>query len=224
MRKFIEYPDRDLMMLDLADSLAGELAAALRQNDRASFCVPGGTTPGPIFDVLCEQNLAWDRVAVFLSDERWVPETSQRSNTRLLKERLLISKASAATFLPLHADGREPETAIGDLARAIEPHLPISVLVLGMGADMHVASLFPGADRLAEALDDGAPTLMPMRAAGAGETRVTLTAPVLKGAMSTHIVILGAEKRKAIERAAHLPVAEAPVRAVLSNATVHWAA
>ena len=50
--KFRSYPDRDMMMLDLANVLASELAAALRQNDEASFCVPGGTTPGPVFDVL----------------------------------------------------------------------------------------------------------------------------------------------------------------------------
>jgi 6-phosphogluconolactonase len=220
---FVEYPDRDLLMLGLADTLTGELADYLRRNDSATFSVPGGTTPGPVFDVLAAQTLDWDRVAVVLNDERWLPEDSPRSNTRLLRERLLTGPAAAARLIAMCADTDTPEEALDMLCDGLAPHLPISVLLLGMGVDMHTASLFPGADNLAAALDDRAPPLMAMRAEGADEPRVTLTAPVLKAAMTTHILITGAEKRAAIERAAHLPPDQAPVRIVLGNATVHWA-
>ncbi len=83
--KLVEYPDAEMMMMDLADKLASELSSALRANDTASLAVPGGTTPGPIFDSLCAVDLDWSRVQVMLTDERWVPETSERSNTRLLR-------------------------------------------------------------------------------------------------------------------------------------------
>ncbi len=219
----IEYPDRDLLMLDLADLLTSELADCLRRHETATFSVPGGTTPGPVFDVMSEQSLDWDRTFVLLNDERWVPETSPRSNTRLLRERLLVSKASAATLVPLYTEADAPEGHLEGLAEGLAPHLPISVLLLGMGADMHTASLFPGGDNLAAALDDHAPPLMAMRAEAAGEPRVTLTAPVLKGAMSTHILITGAEKREAIERAAKLNPIDAPIACVLGQATIHWA-
>lgn len=223
--RIVDYPDRELMMLDLADTLAGELADCLRRTERVTFCVPGGTTPGPIFDVLSAQALDWERVAVVLNDERWVDEGSPRSNTALLKQRLMVSRASAATLIPLFLPGSEPEAAMEVLAAGLEPHLPISILLLGMGADMHTASLFPGADNLPAALDDAAPLLMPMRAPGAGpgEARITLTAPVLNGALIKHVVITGAEKRAALERAMHLPPAEAPIRAVAQGATIHWA-
>ena len=219
----IEYPDRDLLMLGLADRLTGDLAEALRLNEAISFSVPGGTTPGPVFDVLSEQALDWDRVSVVLNDERWVGEDSARSNTALIKRRLLVSKAAAARLIPLYAEAPAPEDKLEELTAGLTPHLPLSVLLLGMGADMHTASLFPGADHLIEALADDAPPLMAMRAQGAGEPRVTLTAPVLKAAMNIHILITGADKRAALERAAHLPVQEAPVRCVLGQATVHWA-
>lgn len=220
----IEYPDREMMMIDLANKLAGELNSILMHEDSASLVVPGGTTPGPIFDVLCAADLDWDRVSVMLSDERWVPETSDRSNTKLLKERLLIERAAAATYLPLYGDAETPEEKLDDLAAVIKPVLPISVLLLGMGADMHTASLFPGADKLVEAMDPHAPILLPMRAPGAPEPRITLSAPVLAGAIETHIVITGAEKRAALEQAQHLsdPI-KAPISAVLNGATVHWA-
>ncbi|MCT8328714.1 6-phosphogluconolactonase [Albidovulum sediminis] len=219
----VEYPDSELMMFDLADVLASELSAALRQNETVSFCVAGGTTPGPVFDILSAINLDWGRVTVFPSDERWVDETSERSNARLLKKRLLVGKAAAARFLPLYADTPLPEDAVDALSAAIAPCLPISVALLGMGADMHTASLFPGADRLAEALAPDAPVLVPMRAPGAGEARVTLSARVIEDAMSIHILITGAEKRAALMRAQTLSPEEAPVRAVLDAATVHWA-
>ena len=220
---FKDYPDRDMMALSLADRLASELGAALRHQERVLFAVPGGTSPGPIFDALADVRLDWDRVDIVLTDERWVPVTSDRSNTRLLQERLLRGNAAGARLLPLVVEGADPEDVLDGLIDAIRPHLPIDVLVLGMGADMHTASLFPGADRLDEALSAQAPILLPMRAPGAAEPRITFTAPVLRGAMSTHIVITGDEKRAALERAQKLKPVEAPVAAVLPDAVVHWA-
>ena len=49
----IEYADRDMLALDLAGRLASELNEALHHEDRVSLVVPGGTSPGPVFDDLC---------------------------------------------------------------------------------------------------------------------------------------------------------------------------
>jgi len=62
--EFIAYPDAEMMMIDLANRLAGELRQALQAQDRASLAVPGGTTPGPIFDDLSAVELDWGRVDV----------------------------------------------------------------------------------------------------------------------------------------------------------------
>jgi 6-phosphogluconolactonase len=192
-------------------------------NDFASLAVPGGTTPGPVFDTLSAVDLDWARVQVMLTDERWVSEDSPRSNTRLLRERLLVDRAARANLVALHLDAPEPEDRMGDIAAAVEAVLPLSVVLLGMGGDMHTASLFPGADRLEEALAPGAPAVMALRAPGAPEPRITLTARVLDAAFSKHVVILGREKRAALERAAQLTPMEAPIRAVWTDLTVHWA-
>lgn len=218
-----DYPDREMLFIDLAGQIASDLRAALKTKDRVAFAVPGGTSPGPVFDDLCATDLDWDRVDVMLTDERWVPEDSDRSNTRLLRERLLVERAAAARLLPMVLPGAEPEDRLADLEALIAPQLPLSVVLLGMGADMHTASIFPGADRLEEALAADAPILMAMRAPGAPEPRVTLTAQVLNGALRKHVLIFGAEKRAALENARGKPVHEAPINAVLDGAIVHWA-
>ncbi len=220
--KLVEYADREMLMIDLAQHLAGQLNECLMTHDHASFAVPGGTTPGPVFDALCAADLDWSRVHVMPSDERWVPESSERSNARLIKERLLTGRASAAQFVPFFREGQGAEAAMPDLAEALAPELPISLLLLGMGADMHTASLFPGAAELDAALASVAP-VMAIHPEGQ-ETRVTLTGPALAGAMNTHILITGDEKRAALERAQQLTPQEAPIKTVLANATVHWAA
>ena len=53
----VEYADQEMMMIDLANTLAGELNSALMSNRTVSFAVPGGSTPGPLFDVLCAADL-----------------------------------------------------------------------------------------------------------------------------------------------------------------------
>jgi 6-phosphogluconolactonase len=220
--ELVSYPDSEMMMIELAQRLAGELRQALQSSDTASLAVPGGTTPGPIFDSLCGADLDWDRVSVMLTDERWVAEESPRSNTRLLRQRLLVNKAAAARYLPLYAPTETPEEGIPDLAQAISEVLPLTTCLLGMGTDMHTASIFPGADRLEEALT-GDLILVPMRAPGAPEPRVTLSAAVLSRAISRHIVITGPEKREALEKARTLTPEEAPVAAILKGSVVHWA-
>jgi 6-phosphogluconolactonase len=220
---FIEYPDSDMMMIDLANQIAGDLNAALLHEESVCLAVPGGTTPGPLFDVLCAADLPWDRVDVMLTDERWVPSDSDRSNTKLIRERLLVNRAAAARLLPLYMEADQPEQVLGEMETMIAPELPIAVLLLGMGADMHTASLFPGAEKLSEGLAPDAPILMPIRATTTQETRVSLSARVLDGALRKHVVIIGAEKRAAFEKAQGLDAIEAPIRAVLTGADVHWA-
>lgn len=220
----VEYPDREMLAMNVANVLASELRKCLLMHEFASFAVPGGTTPGPIFEMMSDTELQWDRVHVLLTDERWVVEENSHSNARLVKEHLLTGRAAEAKFLPYYRDGKTAAEGAAAVAETLAGETPISLLLLGMGADMHTASLFPGAEGLEAAMAPRAPLLCPIRPKEQDMERVTLPAHVLKGAMSTHLVIYGDEKRAALEKAQSLPPEEAPIAAVLGAGTVHWAA
>ncbi|WP_299838649.1 6-phosphogluconolactonase [uncultured Paracoccus sp.] len=221
--EFVEYPDREMLALILADKLASQLGQHLRTNQQASLCVPGGTTPAPVFESLSATDLDWDRVTVVLGDERWVDGEHPRSNSRLLRRHLLKDEAAAANYIDLYTGDATPDDALPGLCARLEPVFPITVALLGMGNDMHTASLFPGADHLAAALAPDAPPVLAIRAEGADEPRITLTAPYLRNAINLHLLITGPEKREAFERAQKLDPLEAPIRALMDNLTVHWA-
>ncbi|MCK0197547.1 6-phosphogluconolactonase [Ancylobacter sp. 6x-1] len=206
----------------LAATLAGRVASCLRERiargGTASFAVSGGRTPVHFFEALSTQDLPWAKVAFTLVDERWVRETSDRSNARLVRQHLLKGPAAAAKFVPLANDAPTPEEGLFALNEALEALTwPLACAVLGMGDDGHTASFFPGGDRLEEALDpEGGLGLLPMRAPGAGEPRITLTLPVLLAADALFLHIEGEEKRRVLARALDEgPASEMPVRAVL---------
>ncbi len=221
---FNEYADSELLTLDLARILARDLRNHLKHNERVTFAVPGGRTPVDVFEELSAVHIAWERVDVILTDERWVPEDHPRSNAGLIRRHLLKEAAAVARFHPYWREGLEPEAAVGDLALEISPLLPIHVLLLGMGEDLHVASLFPDAPEIGAALAPDAPVLMVMRPPSQPEPRITLTAPVLRGAYNIHLAITGEAKRAALGLAQEAgdPL-RAPVLAVLDEAEVYWA-
>ena len=217
------YETASKMMQSLSVQIASQLSASIELRGRACLAVPGGSTPGPLFDLLSEAQLDWANVTVMLTDERWVPTDSARSNTGLIKNRLLVNAAIAAQYIALYAEDLDHVLGARTLSKQVAPNLPIDVVVLGMGADMHTASLFPGAPELSFAQNELADAVMPMVPVGSDlEPRVTLSARALATARQTHVLILGDEKKAALAQAQTLSPVEAPIAQFLPNATVHW--
>ncbi|HEY9011423.1 MAG TPA: 6-phosphogluconolactonase [Devosia sp.] len=222
------FGDKDELALALADAVAANLNAGLAARGKAALAVSGGSTPARFFRTLGgRSDIDWSKVTVTLVDERWVDESSDRSNARLVKANLLQGPAAAATFVPLWQGGSEPDAAGIARANAAISAIPVlDVAILGMGNDGHTASFFPGGDTLDDALTEEGPVLA-IRAPGAGEPRVTLTLRRLLAAEALYLHIEGNEKADVLDKAlAEGAIADMPVRAVLRQdekpVTVFW--
>jgi 6-phosphogluconolactonase len=218
----------------LAEALAQEVADALRteiaDGGAATLAVSGGNTPKLFFHELSRQELDWESVTITLVDERWVPDTEERSNAKLVIENLLWNEAARATFVPLVTDAGSPEGGLPEVQeRVADLPGPLTVAVLGLGGDGHTASFFPGGDRLEDAIDPtGKALVVPMRAPAAIEPRITLTLPVIVAAKVLVLHIEGADKKDVLDRAlAGDDALEMPIRAVIAHApaplNVVWA-
>lgn len=210
---------------DVAEALAGavgfDLATAIKARGNAVLAVSGGVTPKRFLAELGRRDIDWPKVMVTLVDDRWVAATSDRSNERLVRENLLCGRAAAASFTSLYVDVESPEQGLAEVRRRIASLPgPFDAAVIGMGADGHTASYFPGGDTLAEAINPtGGQMVVALRAEGAGEPRITLTLPLLLAARSLYLHIEGAGRAQVLEDAlGDGPVEEMPIRAVLRNA------
>jgi 6-phosphogluconolactonase len=214
----------------LAERVAERLRTALAERGYAVLAVSGGSTPKDFFGRLSREKLDWARVQITLVDERWVADTDERSNARLVQSTLLQHAAAVARFVPLYTGDATPEAGMATAdARIAALPLPFDAVVLGMGDDGHTASFFPGGDHLAEALDlDNRARVLPMRAPDAGEPRITLTLPTLLDTRTLYLLVTG-EKKRDLLADARLGLGagrDYPVRAVLTQqrvpVVVYW--
>lgn len=210
----VDYPNGAAWAAGAAQAIAADLA---RSPAPCGLALAGGGTPRPVYVQLAP--LLPDGVTLFPGDERAVPPEHPRSNWRMLAD---VFGKDRVTMLYDPKFGQDLNAAAADAARRLAEVLPPAVAVLGMGADMHTASLFPGDADLAAALAPDAPPVVPTRRA-TDEPRLSLSAPCLQATRSVHLLIRGPAKARALARALAEPDAtRAPVRLVLDRATVHF--
>lgn len=178
--------------LGLAQRVAGLLGQALAQRGVASLALSGGRSPRAFLQALDQQELDWRAVRVTLVDERWVPDSDQQSNARLLHE-CMPNALAAANWLPFYR-GVNPSADAAAASSHLQDWLPLDIVVLGMGADGHCASLFPGQSGLQSRLAEDSQPLCEAVAGPQGGTRLTLTGSVLHAARHSLLAIAGEEK------------------------------
>lgn len=200
----------------LADDVAETLQAATAERGQASMLVPGGKTPVPFFRKLNLKELDWQTITIGLTDERWVPTNSADSNERLVREELIGTHP--ANMIGLKIDSSSPDRADRICERVMSRvPVPYDVVVVGMGDDGHIASLFPGGRDIERAVRPQGPHhCTPAHAPVAPHRRLSLTVPALLLCRRLILLITGDDKQAVLERAkAPGPVEDMPVRALL---------
>lgn len=149
--QLIIHPDPSALASAVAGRIASELDQALAERGRALLALAGGRTSPPVFRQLAAQPRDWSRVTILPSDERWVAASHADCNLRQLRES--FAGAKGIHWLALVPDLPAGRADAGFANRILAAHPEaFDVAMLGMGADGHFASLFPGAPTLAEGL------------------------------------------------------------------------
>jgi 6-phosphogluconolactonase len=211
---------------DWADACAARLvdalARAIGDGGRATFAGSGGSTPAPVYARMAAAGVDWPRVTTTLIDERYVPAEHPESNAALLKRTLLVGRAADAAFVPLFHPAvtvdRAAAMATRELAAATDR---LDAVLLGMGEDGHICSMFPDSPTLKTLLT---PTLKPTVLGvphgrdGAAPTieRLSINLPYLMSAGRVILGLKGAAKRRVFEEQAKGDPKIQPIAALIA--------
>lgn len=199
----------------LADAAARAIVdtalEAVAASGRFTIALAGGITPRATYERLAQspqrERVPWDRTWIFFGDERGVPPTHADSNYRMANEALLSKvPVHAERIARIRGEADDPEAAAAEYAKRVSGalgsrrgELPrFDLILLGMGVDGHIASLFPGSPVLKE-------VFRPVAAVHAGAAsipqRLTFTFPLINAAARVMFMVAGSEKAKVLKTA-----------------------
>ena len=222
--------DKKTLADHLATRIGQILETAITEKGRASLAVSGGSTPVALFEELSTRDIAWQKICITLVDERWVEPEEDASNEHLVRTHLLKNHASSASFTGMKTRAATAGQGVAECQRRLaDVPRPFDALILGMGDDGHTASLFPGAEKLAQATDlQTTAACMAIAPLTAPHERMTLTLRAILDSCQVFLLITGQKKFDVLQKALQDgPADEMPIRYILRQRqtplTVYWA-
>ena len=214
------YPNSARLMQAAAEVVAAAGEAAIAAQRRFNLVLAGGQTPAALYSLLAANpyaaRLNWEAVHVFWGDERCVPPNHPESNYRMARETLLDHVPIPPRNVHRVRGEDDPVRAALAYQDELRAHFNgpprFDLVLLGMGADGHTASLFPGAPALAEHVRLAVAAF----ATHSGSWRVTLTYPALNAAALVVFLVSGGSKAETLRAVLEGPQrpAELPAQAV----------
>lgn len=195
-----------------ADAVLAVIRDAVAERGHATIALSGGTTPALLYRRLAAAGgsaAPWDRVRFFFGDERCVAPDAPESNYALALRELLEPLDVPVTAVERIEGERRPIEAAAEQYEARlrqqfgTADATFDLVLLGMGADGHTASLFAGSGALEESTRGVVPVMAP--AGYAPTERITLTLPVILKARAVFFLVTGAGKRSAVRSALTSP-------------------
>ncbi|SOD16994.1 6-phosphogluconolactonase [Nitrosomonas ureae] len=207
------YPDIESLSQGFADFAATTLKNTLTGKPQATLVVPGGSTPRHYLPALAKCQLPWDRITITLSDERWVDVNDEESNEHLVKKYLMADIPPNTSFVGLKTQHKNSFDAVETIHQRLDQLPPLSLTVLGLGEDGHIASLFPGMNP--ELLFNHhcvavAPPIAP-------SLRVSLSLEMLARSENIVLVVTGERKGQLLDQLSEYPDSKVPLTWLLQS-------
>ncbi len=220
----LQYPPKsmDLSIYESRAELAEATAALIAERAAAeplTLGLAGGSTPSDAYTALGEHDIQWDRVSMWLSDERWVPHDDPESNGRMALE-CLPPEAADRLIRPRHSSFLDPADSAAHYdaeLRSMHEDGPPDLILLGMGTDGHTASLFPGTDALEP---DPHRWFVANRVPQVDNWRLTATPQLLKIARQVLVLVSGQAKAGVLAEVIEGPDGQFPIQ-LLRHAEGH---
>jgi 6-phosphogluconolactonase len=209
------FADRDELLAAARAEFIERAQKALRARRRFTVLLSGGSTPRTLYESLADAPLDWNRVQVFFGDERCVPPDHADSNYRMAREALLskiaIPERNVHRFRTEDADpervAKEYEGQLQAFFKLRLGEVPtVDLALMGMGADGHTASLFPGTT----ALDEEVRLSVAVWVEALKTWRLTLTYPLFNKARCALFLVAGADKAEALRQVLDAGASAAP--------------
>lgn len=227
--RFHIYDDLQALSRAAASAFVASARRVLSERPRFAVALAGGSTPKTLYRLLASELASavdWGRVHLFWTDERYVPPDHVDSNYRLVQEALLqpldfpagnIHAPDTSSSDPQVA-ARQYEESIRTFFGEASPHLDF--VLLGLGEDGHVASLFPSSPALTESIQlvtavSDSPKPPPVR--------LTMTLRLLNAAQELHFLVAGSAKQPAFSKILTQEDANLPAQEIRpTKGTVDW--
>lgn len=195
--------------------------------DKFTVALSGGNTPRRMYELLAtqefSQNINWKKVFIFFSDERYVPHNDPESNFKMAKEALLdnISIPKKNIFaIPVSStpskDAATYETSVKNITAGTK--FSFDLVLLGMGADGHTASLFPGTEILQEKKRLVKETFLHEKKT----YRISFTFPLINKAKQILLLVNGNEKEAILQKISSNRKTKTPLPVQLVKADITW--
>lgn len=200
------------MAVRAAEEIVHVSGEAICTHGQFALCLTGGNTPAPIYDLIATRfhlSVDWNAVQLFWGDERCVPPDHPESNYGMA-QRTMLSKLSLRPDQVHRMRGEDSpevgarayEELLRDQFGLEEDELPrFDLVLLGLGDNVHIASLFPGHP----ALHESRRLVLPVEVDAQPRQRLTLTAPVLNEASRVMFMVSGEGKAQAVKAALQGP-------------------
>jgi len=215
------HPNPSLLAVSAARHFLELAQAAIASRGRFNVALSGGSTPRPMYELLASQHIAplldWSNVHVFWGDERCVPPDHPDSNYHMAWETLLSHVPIPSENIHRMRGEAEPESTAIEYEQLLRKTFLIDMellttfdlVLLGLGEDGHVASLFPGSPALGES-ERWVVTVDHTQPPPPLAKRLTLTLPMLNAATQVTFLVAGAGKAQILKRVWAAPLNDQP--------------